>query len=91
MVKYKNTAMVQYHLNKQGQAKIDVIPMVIKAGTPTPTDNPWRMKRIYNDLNKFSSNPELLEKERNKFELNLDHSRIIKHAEERKKKEAQAN
>jgi poly-gamma-glutamate synthesis protein (capsule biosynthesis protein) len=87
----KNTAMVQYHLNKQGQAKIDVIPMVIKAGTPTPTDNPWRMKRIYNDLNKFSSNPELLEKERNKFELNLDHSRIIKHAEERKKNEAQAN
>ncbi|RBN42358.1 capsular biosynthesis protein, partial [Priestia megaterium] len=49
------------------------------------------MKRIYNDLNKFSSNPELLEKERNKFELNLDHSRIIKHAEERKKNEAQAN
>ncbi|MED3822404.1 CapA family protein [Priestia flexa] len=81
--KTKNTAMVQYNLNKEGQATVDVIPMIIKEGSPTPTDNPWRMKRIYNDLTKYASNEGRLEKEDKKFQIKLDHTHVMKRSQER--------
>ncbi|WP_110112176.1 CapA family protein [Bacillus sp. CGMCC 1.16541] len=87
----KNSAMVQYHLNKQGEATVDVIPMQIKEGSPQPTESKWRQNRIYRDLTKYSSNEARLEKEGNKFQLKLDHQHVTERAKERKQKEEQSN
>ncbi|MBM7703091.1 CapA family protein [Metabacillus iocasae] len=85
----KNSAMVQYHLNKQGEATVDVIPMQIKEGSPQPTESKWKQNRIYRDLTKYSSNEARLEKEGDKFQLKLDHEHVIERAKERKQKEEQ--
>lgn len=81
----KNTALVQYHLNQKGQVKIDIIPMFIKEGTPRQTTSAWRMKRIYNDLTKYTSAGVHLKKTGDKFQIKLDHSHVMESVEQRQK------
>lgn len=83
----KDSAMVQYHLNENGQATIDVVPLLIKEATPRPATSSIDTSRIFRWLTKETSDNVQWTKKDDKIEIKLDHKRVIDHKKEREQEE----
>ena len=51
----KDSALVQYHLQNKGLAKLEIVPLKIKEGTPRPASGWWDTERINRKLTKKQS------------------------------------
>lgn len=51
----KDSALVQYHLQNNGLAKLEIVPLKIKEGTPRPASGWWDTERINRKLTKKQS------------------------------------
>ncbi|MFC4078366.1 CapA family protein [Salinithrix halophila] len=88
----RETALFRYRLAKNGTAKLEVIPMWISEGHPRPLAglrNLYRREKIYLQLTEGWIYSKAWKKEwkreGDKLVRELDHSRILKHQENRQK------
>ncbi|MBS4206728.1 CapA family protein [Bacillus sp. FJAT-50079] len=73
----RETALVQYHLNKNGVAQFEITPLLIKEATPTPLGSldGYYKRKIFNRLTKDSSI--LFSEEDNKLTFSVNHSHVL--------------
>ncbi|GGE83450.1 CapA family protein [Priestia taiwanensis] len=79
----KDSALVQYHLNDEGEATIDIVPLQIKEGVPRKTSNWLDKKRIFRQLTKDASIDIDWEENGGLLEVKLNHQHVIKRVKER--------
>lgn len=86
----KDSAMVQYHLNEEGKATVNIVPLLIKEATPRPATSSMDTSRIFRWLTKETSdNVQWTEKD-DSIEITLDHKRVIDHKKQREQEEIAA-
>ncbi|MFK4307391.1 poly-gamma-glutamate synthesis protein (capsule biosynthesis protein) [Bacillus sp. RC242] len=81
--KTKDSALVQYNLGANGQAKIEIVPLIIKEGTPRPAASWLDKRRIYQELTKYTPSNVLVDKKQDKFEILINHKHVLEHKENR--------
>ena len=64
MDKTKDSALVQYNLDANGQAKVEIVPLVLKEGTPRPASSMLEKRRIYQQLTKYTTDDVLVDKKK---------------------------
>ncbi len=77
--KTKDSALVQYNLDANGQAKVEIVPLVLKEGTPRPASSMLEKRRIYQQLTKYTTDDVLVDKKEDKFEILLNHKHVLEH------------
>ncbi|MFJ1118761.1 CapA family protein [Bacillus thuringiensis] len=78
----KDSALVQYHLKNNGLAKIEVIPMRIKEGTPRQATNMLDINRINRQITKKMKKESIWQEREGKIEITLNHQHVIEHVKE---------
>ncbi|WP_154989416.1 CapA family protein [Priestia megaterium] len=76
----RESALVQYKLKKDGTARFEVTPLLIKEATPTLLSK-WDVyykEKIFKRLTKTSSSALATKEENNKLVFTVDHSRVVK-------------
>ncbi|MGH0590372.1 CapA family protein [Bacillus mycoides] len=79
----KDSALVQYHLQNNGMAKLEVVPLKIKEGTPRPVSGWWDTERIYRQLTKNVGKKIIWKKHNDKLEISLNHQHVINRMKDR--------
>jgi gamma-polyglutamate biosynthesis protein CapA len=79
----KDSALVQYHLNEEGNAIVDIVPLQIKEGTPRKTSNWLDKKRIFRQLTKDTPKDNAWEEVNGQLEVKLNHQYVIEEMKNR--------
>ncbi|PED41232.1 CapA family protein [Bacillus cereus] len=79
----KDSALVQYHLQNNGLAKVEIVPLKIKEGTPRPVAGWWDTERINRQLTKKTKNESIWNEKEGMIEITVNHQRILNHKNER--------
>ena len=87
----KDTAMVQYNLNDNGKATIDLIPLQIEEATPRPAIGYLDKERVYRQLTKETSENVLWSKKKEKLVIIVNHKHVIEHMKNRLQNEGSKN
>ncbi|WP_374148496.1 CapA family protein [Priestia megaterium] len=76
----RESALVQYKLKKDGTARFEVTPLLIKEATPTLLSkwDAYYKEKIFKRLTKTSSSALAIKEEKNKLVFTVDHSRVVK-------------
>ncbi|MED3871010.1 CapA family protein [Priestia megaterium] len=76
----RESALVQYKLKKDGTARFEVTPLLIKEATPTLLSkwDAYYKEKIFKRLTKTSSSALAIKEENNKLVFTVDHSRVVK-------------
>ncbi|MEH6841360.1 CapA family protein [Priestia megaterium] len=76
----RESALVQYKLKKDGTARFEVTPLLIKEATPTLLSkwDEYYKEKIFKRLTKTSSSAFAIKEENNKLVFTVDHSRVVK-------------
>ncbi|MES9792247.1 CapA family protein [Priestia megaterium] len=76
----RESAIVQYKLKKDGTARFEITPVLIKEATPTPLGkwDTYYKGKIFKRLTKSSSKSLAIKEENNKLVFTVDHSRVVK-------------
>lgn len=71
---------MQYKLKKDGTARFEVTPLLIKEATPTLLSkwDAYYKEKIFKRLTKTSSSALAIKEENNKLVFTVDHSRVVK-------------
>ncbi|SDJ89142.1 CapA family protein [Natronincola ferrireducens] len=80
MTTRRETAIVQYKLDKEGKARVEVTPMWIREGRPRPITGilkSYRTNRIYNHLTKKLTEEDSWFYDGDKLTIELHHSHVI--------------
>ncbi|MFJ7753547.1 CapA family protein [Peribacillus muralis] len=79
----KDSAMVQYHLEEDGKASIDVVPLQIEEATPRPATSKADQSRVYRQLTKETGKDVQWSKKADHIEINMNHKKVIDHKTQR--------
>ncbi|MBS4190477.1 CapA family protein [Bacillus sp. FJAT-49705] len=83
----KDTAMVQYNLEDNGKATIDVVPLQIEEATPRPATGYLEKERIYRQLTKETTENVLWSEKEDKLQIIVNHKHVIDHMKKREQNE----